>query len=111
MAREKTNSITRLVKILAEEVVVDKLESSMINIVDIVHKKVYDQIKMDMKNSKNAEKVRKALDRQGELWDETEVRLLKLEIREAIKGIAENHSRTEGAIKSRIRQEGYIDGF
>jgi hypothetical protein len=79
--------------------------------VDTIHKKVYDQIKTDMKNSKDVDKVRKALDRQGEPWDETEVKLLKLEIREAIKVIAENHSRTEGAIKSRIRQEGYIDGF
>jgi len=91
MNRQKTNSITHLVKIVAEEVLEENFERLMSN---------YEESKRP--------KAEKYPNRAGDPWEPYERESLRREFEDAINSIALNHNRTFGAIRERIRQEGLL---
>ena len=80
--REQTNSITKLVKIVAKEEV----------------------LKVLREREENPEYVRNV----GGPWNKTEDDILKVEFSAALKQIAIKHGRSFGAITSRLRQKSII---
>ena len=83
--REKTNSITRLVKAVAEEVFEKKMAQHQNELQTWLQKSF-------------------AQARAGEPWGQIEDDLLIQEIEHAIERIAKKHGRTIGTIRSRISQ-------
>ena len=82
--REKTSSVTQLVKIIAKEEVLKILKEY----------NLHEKIKLFIKH-KNS----------GDFWNNAEDDILKLEFSNAIKRIANTHGRTFGAIISRLHQK------
>ncbi len=100
MIREKTNSITHLVKIVASEVFdidIKELES-----------RVFNRCMAALNQESFINDVQLSLKRAGEPWPQDEDELLVREVEIAIKQIAKNHKRSVGAIESRINQKGLI---
>jgi len=85
--REQTNSITKLVKIVAKEEVLKVLEEYRAT-----------------KRNKCPKNVRNA----GEYWNKAEDDILKTEFSAAVKQIANRHGRSFGAIIARLHQKGMI---
>lgn len=86
--RKESNSVTQLVKIIAEEVFEERIKKynlEPINTNDFV------------------KKVNETIDYKGCPWEEGEDFLFEQEIKAAIAQIAKNHKRSEGAIKSRLK--------
>jgi len=115
--REKTNSITHLVKIVAQEVYEENYKQERVIIKGIQEevcklRKELDELKEIILYSteKELETDKVNLLNKGRSWTDFEDRLLKREIECAFKKIANNHKRTEGAIRSRINQKELIWG-
>jgi len=112
--REKTNSITHLVKIVAQEVFnenyklkeiqkqIDELEKEIDSLKRIFFKKEYAE--ENVKIAENSLKNNRAI------WSDYEDKLLKKEFECALNNIALSHKRTSGAIRSRINQKELIWG-
>ncbi len=93
--REKTNSVTHLVKIIAEEVFDKKIKNITIN-----DHRPKQHITIDM--SKAITKIQNQLSNRGDSWNRLEDEILANEVHRAIDTIAANHGRTHGAISARI---------
>ena len=102
--REKTNSITHLVKIIANEEI-DKR----------IHKmKIYSTNYKDMEEkilSSLLSNITNSLEQVGQKWETEEDNLLSVEIELAITQIAKNHHRSKGAITSRIIKKNLIKHY
>jgi len=94
--REKTNSITHLVKIVAEEVFDQKIEEFKGELdIEEITKKAIGKIQTSLKHA-------------GDIWDKKECEILKAEFRVALNQIAVNHGRSTGAIRERLKFEGLV---
>lgn len=91
--REKTDSITHLVKIVAGEVFEEKWEENM-------------KCRKDLKDLEThfCETIQSKVEKAGKPWSDEEDELLLQELRTAVAQIALNHKRSLGAISSRIQQ-------
>lgn len=101
--RQKTNSITHLVKIVAQEVVAEEMSSHFegINKRLTALELVSGQPKL-IDTSEAMRSIKNELDKVGGSWSKNESKLLDKELTLAIAAIAANHGRTVGAIKARI---------
>ena len=88
--REKTNSVTELVKIIAEEV----FEKKFNGMKEMVEKETRESLL----------KVQECVENAGAIWSNEENKLLDLEMEMAIKQMALNHKRSIGSIKSKVRK-------
>jgi len=94
--REKSSSITQLVKIVAREVVEEFFEEKGLDsLADL--------------GDKWAEKLRSDLEMAGRPWSGEESALLKVQVRTAIAQIAKNHRRSMNAIRMRIEEQDLLD--
>ena len=101
-AREKSDSITHLVKIVAREVVKEELA------------KLEKRNRQDLRpiTEKLCGELISVLDRVGKKWEQAEDDLLVVELNVALNKIAQNHGRTEKAILCRINdKELLVDEF
>lgn len=96
MSREKTNSITHLVKIVAGEVFDEKIKELHFER-PIVHKVVMAE---DFISG-----IVSSLEKANSFWTKEEDALLSNEIDVAIAQIAKNHRRSFGAIRARIEKQ------
>jgi hypothetical protein len=88
MERDKTNSVTHLVKIIAQEVVDEAL------------KNVYERLcKLETYKAVNA----------GDFWNGFEDQTLTAQLDNFISSVAKIHGRTEGAIRARVKN--YFNGL
>lgn len=87
--REETNSVTHLVKIIAQEVY------------DENFRRIEPNITIDA--SEFLSKIHKQTRKAGEIWSDEEDEILKEEYRVAIAAIASNHQRTSGSIAARVK--------
>jgi hypothetical protein len=86
--RRKTNSITDLVKIVAEEVATEVAE------------KVFDKKMKDWRLETDS--IKREITNAGQIWSEEEDDWLEAEMDAAIKQIAHNHKRTVLSIQCRM---------
>lgn len=85
--REKTSSVTQLVKIIANEVFDERIKEFILS-----------------SNAEEAIKnVQSTLEQAGRPWEEGEEQLLTSEFNMALAQIAKNHSRSVGAIRAKIK--------
>ena len=91
--REKANSITHLVKIVAREVFDAEIRK-------IPHRPTPEEFLQSIKND---------CEQAGQKWSKAEDQMLIDEVRVAIAAIARNHQRTTGAIFSRVRDQSIIN--
>jgi len=95
MERQKTNSITHLVKIIAnEEIDKRKEELSQAARPHMVHQVV--------DCSEFLESIQSSVDRAYNIWTDEEDQILLDEYKVAVAQIAKNHGRSINAIKSRL---------
>lgn len=94
MDREKTNSITELVKIVAREVFVEENKKT--------RALAYEATK-NFCNDLKAE-----INKAGASWTEDEECALRKEVAVALEIIAKKHGRSYGAIKSRLSHQGFF---
>jgi hypothetical protein len=100
--RESSNSITKLVKIVAKEVIEEYMATHDIRVIS---------------TSECCERIASSLERAGDSWDDAEDNLLCKEFDTALAQMARNHGRSIGAIQSRLARkvfqskEGGIKGF
>ena len=98
--RKKTNSITHLVKIVAEEVANEVFDKKL------------ECISQNPKIQNIAELISGLSEfdtsNRGQIWPDADDYLLEKEVEFALAQIAKNHKRTVGAIRSRIRQKDLI---
>ena len=108
--REKTNSITYLVKIVAQEVYKENFKQEGIHQEVCKIRKELDELKIKSCKDYFDIFVNYKIDvtNKGRSWTDFEDRLLKREIECALKKIANNHKRSDGAIRSRINQKELI---
>ena len=109
MSRERTDSITHLVKIVARE----EIRSFMVGrhmpaVEEMVgsHRRLSERL--DELGRKFMGEIQIGLEKAGQTWPQEEDSLLIQEVRIALAQIAQNHHRTIGAIRSRINQEELI---
>jgi hypothetical protein len=103
--REETSSITHLVKIVAEEVVMEVLEREGLTnrpwetgfITGILN-----TVKSTAKE--HLENVSSSVERAGFTWDAAEKEMFNQEITTAVAQIAKNHQRTMGAIRAALKK-------
>jgi len=99
--REKTNSVTHLIKIVAKEVYDDQLD------------KIFERIEK-LESSAHVHLFQPTFSpetiksRAGEAWTEDEERALDDELTRALEWIAQKHGRSSGAIQARISYRGLI---
>gem|GEM_PF-5972658 len=98
--RQKTNSITHLVKIVAREEIDDSLTQ--------YDKLIRKHIDKTVESLKNMTLIMSSLKNAGNIWTEDEDNLLIKEVEIAISQIAQNHGRTKGGILARIYQKEII---
>lgn len=94
MNREKTDSMTHLCKIIAEEVFTERMRT--------FHTDFYrlgEELCQDIKSS---------LAQAGKIWPPSEDELLAQEVKVAIAQIAKNHRRSSESIRCRIRDKEYF---
>lgn len=92
MSRACTNSITHLVKIVAREEIEKYLSE-------------YESVDANELATEACKNLSNNLRMRGQLWSKDEDELLVAEVEVAIKTIAASHSRSNTAIKERIRQK------
>ena len=97
--REKTNSITHLVKIVAQEV----FDERHILFLDKI-KACEKEIRILQQSNGFLDKIQSSLKKAGTPWSVEEHNLLVQEVRTAIAQIAQNHKRSKGAIIERLKQ-------
>ena len=105
MNRESTNSITHLVKIVAEEVVMDVLERE--GFTNKPWDQLYsNQILQTIRDTAkdHLESVSYNVERAGYSWDSEEREIFRQEITTAIAQIAKNHKRTMGAVRAALKR-------
>ena len=85
--REKTSSITQLVKIVAREVCEEILQER------------------EEEHANSCVSIQSSLKEAGKQWNSSEDICLRQEVQIAIAQIAQNHGRSIGAITARIRQK------
>jgi len=102
--REKTNSITHLVKMVAAEVFKEEFERREKE--RIIHKASM----RDMEN-RLCQAISTNVEKAGRPWSEEEDSLLLQELKTAVAQIALNHKRSRGAISSRIRQKELVKNY
>ena len=90
--RKKTNSITHLVKIVAEEV----FDKRMNEISQQTPEKFLESIQSDLTKA-------------GQIWSTEENQMLIDEVRVAVATIAKNHQRTVGSIIARVQDQSIIN--
>ena len=90
--RQKTNSITHLVKIVAEEVFHDLMKKRP----QQTPREFLDLIQSDLEMA-------------GQKWSKAEDQMLIDEVRVAVATIAKNHQRTIGAIVARVQDQSIIN--
>ena len=114
--REKTDSITHLVKIVAREVFEDQVGElytvwdGKIDRITILERQVRKLFALS--NEVLTEEVLKRfnsiqsnLEKAGRVWSKDEDELLVWEVRTAVATIAKSHQRSKGAIRDRISQK------
>jgi len=103
--RPKTNSITHLVKIVAKEVLEDRLPKSYGLARD--HEERLSQLeefwKKPLLDTKFLTELESDLENAGGPWYPNEDRKLEAEVDVILRFLAKKHSRTVGAIKARIK--------
>jgi len=110
--REKTNSITHLVKIVANEIFHEKLlflttkVDSLTAQINELDTGVPKELRVDFHEKLCA--IQSSLSSAGASWEKNEKILLQQELSIAIAQIAKNHDRTTGAILARIRVDNMI---
>ena len=102
MEREKTNSITHLVKIVAREVFNEEFRDRSMKL-SVDRLRIEDEIRS--LGTDFLGKIQTSLEKAGRLWSREEDALLEQEVRTAVAQIAKNHSRSIVAITSRISQK------
>ena len=101
MIREKSDSITHLVKIVANEEIDRRLhELKILRAPQTINILAQEFI----------EKIRSSVEKAGQPWLPEEDDLLVQEVKTAVAQIALNHKRSNGAIKARISQKQLILG-
>lgn len=103
--RDKTNSITHLVKIVAKEVFYEEWDKRATNLT--VQKNIFEDTVRDL-GHEYLGKIQTSLEKAGRVWPREEDALLEQEVRTALAQIAKNHSRSIVAIRSRIDQKELI---
>lgn len=109
--REKSNSITHLVKIVAEEVFIER-DKHFEYLLETYHRRIS---KLERKpaalvdHSALIKEIASNLEKAGKYWSKNEDQLLVDELKTAIATIAKNHSRSRSAIASRIIQKELIE--
>ena len=105
MEREKTNSITHLVKIVAREVVVEELRTRFRN----QHRNDTELLaRIDELGRNFYGAIQTSLEKAGQYWLKEEDELLIQEVEIALAQIAKNHGRSIIAIRSRINQKDIV---
>ena len=104
--REKTDSITHLVKIVAKEVFNNKSENINFKFNQLVDR--VSRLETQLLKHETSEKIILEMERAGECWTEQEDAMLRAELKIAMTVIAKTHDRSYGAITSRIGQKGLI---
>ena len=112
MKREKTDSITHLVKIVAGEVFKSEVgETVLYPMIERVAKRVCkeEMASEDFKEkhlaSEMIRNIKSNLEKAGDPWDKKEDMRLEQEIIMSIAQIAKNHGRSRGSIIARIKQK------
>ena len=106
MERERTNSMTKLTKVIALEVNKPRFERLEEQVSQLEEKIDYTIYNMDGKGLVQA--VHSSLKNAGDMWNQMEDALLVDEIAMAIATIAKNHGRSNGAIRARINHKDLI---
>ena len=101
MPREKSSSITHLVKVVAREVFEEMSDELKKNV--ITHRMNLTRTERDF-----CESIQSNVEKAGWTWSEEEDNLLIQEVKTAIAQIALNHKRSRGAILSRVSQKQLI---
>jgi len=99
--REKTDSITHLVKIVAGEVFDKKVREKYEYSFDM--QRAEETVIASLLGS-----ITSSLKEAGQIWHPEEDQLLIQEVKVAMAQIAKNHNRSKGAIRSRIQQKELI---
>ena len=105
MSREKTNSITHLVKVVAREEIATftrELRAANSCQCEDLSKQ------LSAMGIKFLGEIQTSLEKVGEKWTQEEDTLLIYEVRTALAQIAKNHSRSIGAIRARVNQQELI---
>jgi hypothetical protein len=109
--REKTNSITNLVKIVAREVFKDSIRTRPLELRNIIREICKDEI--DKCNWYDIdtflEPLKSGLENAGTYWSKEEDQLLIDEVKVAVAQIAKNHKRSVGAIIARVQDQEVIN--
>jgi len=115
MNREKTNSITHLVKIVAKEAIEDSFMHHRLNELDDTVENILDRIDrleqgahFHPSSSAFPYHSGNKLNRSGESWSKQEEKELDDELTRALQWMATKHGRTIGAIQARITLRGLI---
>ena len=95
MSREKSDSITHLVKIVANEEIDKRIRE--------LKQQVPTIIKID--GSEFIQNIVSSVTKAGVPWTNEEDLLFEQEVRTAVAQIAKNHKRSIGAVKARISQK------
>ena len=106
MDRERTNSMTKLTKVIALEVNKPRFERMENQINQLKEKVEFIILNTDVKEL--VKSVQSSLKKAGNPWYHGEDSLLVSEVEMAIAQIAKNHNRSHGAIRSRINQRDLI---
>jgi len=112
MPREKSNSITHLVKIVAQEVFNERFKH-IEYLIDKHHERLM-QLELDKRTTRLIDhshilnEIKSNLEQAGQYWSKNEDQLLKDEVSAAISTIANSHGRSKSAIVSRIFQKELI---
>ncbi len=101
--REKSNSITHLVKTVAREVCKEMIE-------ELKESTITHRINLTETEKSFCENIQVSVEKAGQIWPEEEDNLLIQEVKTAVAQIALNHQRSRGAISSRIAQKELIIG-
>ena len=106
MDRERTNSMTKLTKVIALEVNKPRFKRIEDKINDLEEKVDFALLNTDVVEL--VKSVQSSLKSAGDPWQYAEDGLLVDEVKMAIAQIAKNHNRSHGAIRARINHKDLI---
>ena len=106
MDRERTNSMTKLTKVIALEVNKPRFERLEKHIEQLEEKVEF--VLMNTDAVELIKSVQSSLKKAGDMWSYAEDGLLVDEVEMAVAQIALNHNRSRGAIKARINHKDLI---
>ena len=105
--REETNSVTYLVKLIAEEVF-EELSTADYNRLSARIELLENRPVITVDGTTFLKTIQSNLKKAGEYWSKDEDSLLIDEVKTALATIAQNHRRSKGAIVARILQKELI---